>query len=166
MNTWMKYHRFLLVALSVAAVSVAGCGDDDDNGENGANGTNGTNGTGPDGSGAEITPGNVQNVQAEITTIIVQALAKGPGTHQGADSGTVTVSSLMDPMEMEFNDYSDDGEMWLDGTVRYSTSGTSYNYSVDLMVSGAYEGDIEGDVSSEDGDVSGYWIVDGQRIEF
>ncbi len=157
--------RELAVLIAAAlALAVAGCGGDDD----------GDGGTGPTGAGEEITQANAAVVQAQVSNSIAQAIAKGPGTHNGAVSGTVKITQSIGKLaqynirySVKFNNYSDDGEIWLDGDVDYVMSGTTFHYTIDLEISGAYSGEIEGEISyGAGGAYSGYWNVNGQRIEF
>ena len=69
-------------------------------------------------------------------------------------------------MSMTFNNFSDDGVNWLDGTVNYVVNGVDISYTVDLSISGTYSGKVKGDVAVAGGVVSGSWNVDGQTISF
>ena len=167
LRTW------LVVALGALALMVAGCGDDDDDGGNGA---------GPSGAGEPITAANAAVVQAQVQNTIGAAIGKGPGKHDGAVSGTVEIElstgklaqidiSTIGGMQsirysIKFKNYSDDGEVWVDGTVNYTLDGSNLSYTIDLEISGAYEGEVEGQVSVSGGVVSGYWNVNGERISF
>jgi hypothetical protein len=157
MMTLTKLQRVFLVVVGVAAFSVAGCGDDDDG-----------SGTGPE-DGVEITAANASVVQAQVMSSLGTVAAKGPGTHNGASSGTVTIA-LTKPAQfsyrMEFEDYSDDGEIYYDGVIQYTLSGTSFNYTFDVEISGAYTGEVVGEIAVTNGSYSGYWTVNGTRVNF
>ncbi|MEW6750293.1 MAG: hypothetical protein AB1505_04865 [Candidatus Latescibacterota bacterium] len=168
MGAWTKCGRILGVALGTAALAFAGCGDDDDGGGGGGD----NNGTGPGGGGTAITQANVGVVYASTWTALSSAMQKGAGTHNGARSGTVTISvgkpTQSMTYRMAFDNYSDDGVTVLDGTVSYafSMTGTSVNYTYtgDLDISGTYEGDVEINLTgSSTGMPSGYVRVNGTR---
>lgn len=181
MKKWLDLNRLLFLSVSIAALAVAGCGDDDDDG--------GNNGAGPSGDGAEITSDNAVQVQTALSSSIGAAVAKGPGTHNGAHSGKVKVdistgkaaqpdlgnlggldiSSLQTAFSLDFDNYSDDGLNWLDGTVNYSLAGGNFSYTADLTMSGQYEGKIKGsvDFNIETGQYSGSWdLGNGQTVSF
>ena len=92
---------------------------------------------------------NVGAVQAAVGTALSSAAAKGPGTHSGAGGGSVTVEISLGKvaaqsinMSMGFDDYSDDGELFIDGTITYAVNGTSVQYNGDLEFSGTYSGNV------------------------
>lgn len=127
----------------------------------------------PTGGGAEITETNVAVVQGAVQTTIGTVIAKGPGTHNGAVSGKVKitqsigkVAQLSVKYKLDFDNYSDDGVIWLDGTVDYNLSGTNFSYAIDIEISGAYSGEVEGEISVSGGAYSGYWNVNGTRVDF
>ena len=155
MKTRMKLHGIFLVVVGIAAFSAVGCGDDDS--------------TGPSGDGEQITAANASVVQAQVMSSLGTVAAKGPGTHSGAHSGTVTIATSKPAQfsyRMEFDNYSDDGQIFLDGVVQYSLSGTSFNYTFDVEVSGAYSGEVQGEIAVTNGAYSGYWNVNGTRVNF
>jgi hypothetical protein len=123
-------------------------------------------------AGTPITAANIQQVVATVMQGIGQAMAKGPGTHNGANSGTVRIAlSTGKPTQTimyscTFDDYSDDGQIFLNGTVRINMSGTTYSHTFDVDVTGAYAGAIEGEINMANGVYSGYWDIDGTRITF
>ena len=171
----------LFWALSMAALLATGCGDDDDDGDGG-------NSVGPSGDGTVITADNAGEVQSVVFTNIGNVAAKGPGTHKGAVSGKVKielgglgkaaqidvgniggvdVGSLQFNYSMDFDNFSDDGELWYDGIVSYEVAGTNFNYVFDVTVSGAYSGTIKGQVSLQNGVYSGSWdLGNGQVYSF
>jgi len=126
MQAWLKASKLFTVAFSVAALAFVGCGDDDDDGDNGA---------GPTGAGVEITEANAAVVQGAVQTTIGNVIAKGPGTHSGAHSGKVKITQSIGKaaqsitFKMDFDNYSDDGEIWLDGTVDYNLNGANFSYT-------------------------------------
>ncbi|MFA6109891.1 MAG: hypothetical protein WDA75_14085 [Candidatus Latescibacterota bacterium] len=167
----MKLHRLFLVTLSAAALALAGCGgDDDDDGGSGGTGSGGGDNHGL--AGTEITAANAGQVYATVMSGALQVMGKGAGTHNGANSGTVKITqSIGKPVQTirytcEYDDYSDDGQTFLNGTIRINMSGTSYSYTFDLDVSGVYSGSIEGEINMANGVYSGYWNVNGTRINF
>ncbi len=113
-------------------------------------------------------------MQGQVLSVVGSTAGKGPGTHNGATSGTVKVDISTGKlaqvgginMSMVFKNFSDDGVSWLDGTVNYVVSGADISYTVDLTVSGTYSGKVKGDVAVSGGAVSGSWNVDGQTINF
>lgn len=157
--------RWLTIPLALALFALAGCGDDDDDGNNG---------TGPTGDGTPITADNAAAVQGQLFSVVGAAAGKGPGTHQGATSGSVKIEISTGKlaqaggitMAMTFKNFSDDGVNWLDGTVNYVVNGADISYTVDLTISGTYSGQVKGDVAVAGGTVSGSWTVDGQTINF
>jgi len=165
MQFWLKTSKLLTVAFSVVALAFVGCGDDDDDDDNGA---------GPTGAGTEITEANAAVVQGAVTTTIGSVIGKGAGTHNGAVSGKVKITQSVGKVaqlpsvkyKLDFDNYSDDGEIWLDGTVDYSLDGVNFSYKVDIEISGAYSGKVEGEISLANGAYSGYWNVNGTRINF
>lgn len=171
----------LFWALSMAALLATGCGDDDDD--------DGGKSVGPSGDGTVITAENASEVQAVVFTNIGNVAAKGPGTHNGAVSGKVKielgglgkaaqidvgnlggdfdVGTLQFNYSMDFDNYSDDGELWYNGIVSYEVSGTNFNYVFDVTVSGAYSGKVQGQVSLQNGVYSGSWdLGNGQVYSF
>jgi hypothetical protein len=162
----MKSRFALLVALSISALSLAGCGGDDDD-----DGTSPTGGGG--GSGEAITSANIGAVQSTFGSTLAAAMAKGPGTHKGAKSGEVKITlstgkaaqiGLAVKYKVEFDDYSDDGVNYLDGTINYEISGTNIKYTGDITLSGAYSGRIKINVSVTNGVASGTYEVNGQSF--
>lgn len=157
--------RWFTLPLALALFAIAGCGDDD---------KKGGNSTGPTGDGTPITSANAAAVQGQVFSIVGAVAGKGPGTHQGAESGSVNIEIGTGKlaqigginMSMTFNNFSDDGVNWLDGTVNYVVNGVDISYTVDLSISGTYSGKVKGDVAVAGGVVSGSWNVDGQTISF
>ena len=157
--------RWFTIPLTIAVFALVGCGDDDNGGGNGA---------GPTGDGTPITADNAGAVQGQMLSVVGAVAAKGPGTHQGATSGSVKIEISTGKlaqigginMSMDFKNFSDDGVTWLDGTVNYVVNGADISYTVDLTISGTYSGKVKGDVSVSGGAVSGSWNVDGQTISF
>jgi hypothetical protein len=162
LRTFLSGRRGLgLVALAGALV-VAGCGgdDDDDAGP-----------TGPSGSGEAVSAENVAEVQTAVTGAISSAAAKGPGTHAGAVSGEVTVGIAVGKpaqavsLQLDFDNYSDDGELYLDGDLAY-TAGTTVSIVGDLELSGTYDGELVMDLTvSSSGQATGTISVDGVAID-
>jgi hypothetical protein len=148
----------LLVALSLAWM---GCGDDDEK-----------TSTGPSGGGETVTQANVAQVQAALGATIASAAGKGVGKHKGAHSGTVDISISTGKiaqigglkMTMKFDNYSDDGKNWIDGTITYEVSGTSVKYTGNITISGTYSGKIEIDVTAGPTGATGTYKVNGQTI--
>ncbi|HIL11040.1 MAG TPA: hypothetical protein EYG11_20270 [Candidatus Latescibacteria bacterium] len=113
-------------------------------------------------------------MQGQVLSVVGSTAGKGPGTHNGATSGTVKVDISTGKlaqvgginMSMVFKNFSDDGVSWLDGTVNYVVSGADISYTVDLTISDTYSGKVKGDVAVSGGAVSGSWNVDGQTINF
>ena len=133
--------RWLVTPVAILALAVAGCGDDDDD--------DGNNGAGPTGAGEPITAANASIVQGQIFGVVGAVAGKGPGTHQGAHSGRVKIDVGTGKLaqaglnlNMDFNNFSEDGVNWLDGTIAYTVSGTNISYTVDLTISGAYSGKV------------------------
>jgi hypothetical protein len=121
----------------------------------------------------EITEANAAVVQGAVQTTIGTVIGKGPGTHSGAHSGKVKITQSIGKVaqmaityKLDFDNYSDDGEIWLDGTVDYNLSGTNFSYKVDIEIAGAYSGEVEGEINVSGGAYSGYWNVNGTRINF
>ncbi len=164
----MKWNRVIVILAAAAALMVVGCGDDKDS----PTGSNDGGGDNHGLAGTTISQSNVGQAQAVVFQGLGTAMAKGPGTHNGAKGGTVTISyTLGKPVQsmkyrLVFDNYSDDGQVYLDGTVQYNLSGTTMLYTFDLTVSGAYSGVIKGEVSAVNGAYTGYWIVNGTRINF
>lgn len=159
-----KFARALVAALSISALFLAGCGDDDDDS---------TSPTGGGGGGEAITSANIGTVQSTFGSTLATAMAKGPGTHNGAKSGTVKITistgklaqiGLAVKYKVEFDNYSDDGINYLDGTINYELSGTNIKYTGDITLSGAYSGRIKINVSVTNGVASGTYEVNGQSF--
>lgn len=170
MHTSTNWSRLLLIALSICALMLVGCGDDDDDGDSGGGGNNAT---GPTGDGTAITADNAAVVQAQVQAAAFGVIGKGPGKHDGANSGTVDISistgkAAQDvSFAMVFDNFSDDGQLWLDGTVNFTQSGANFSYNADLEISGTYSGKVEGSVSVQGGIASGSWtLADGTTINF
>jgi hypothetical protein len=163
----MKLNRVIVSLVAAAALTLVACGDDKDSSTD-SNGGGDNHGL----AGTTISQSNIGQAQAVVFQGLGTAAAKGPGTHNGAKSGTVTISyTLGKPVQsmkykLVFDNYSDDGQAYLDGTVQYNLSGTTMLYTFDLTVSGAYSGVIKGEVSAVNGAYTGYWIVNGTRINF
>lgn len=174
MNT--KYARMLLTALSISALVLAGCGDDDEDSSNptGPGTTNGdTTGGTTGGTGATIGAGNIAAAQAALTTAFSSAMAKGPGTHAGAKSGTVKVTlSTSKPAQtnvkygVDFNNYSDDGLLYIDGplTISGNLLTQSFKYVGNLDLSGTYNSNVKLDLTIEGGKSTGTITVDGVKF--
>ncbi len=153
--------NWLFVPLAAFALAWTGCGDDDDD-----------KSTGPSGDGEEITAANIAEVNAAVTQALTNAAAKGPGTHDGAESGKVKVEISVGKlaqvggitMNIDFDNYSDDGETWIDGKISYIVSGTSISYSGDLTISGTYSGRVQIDISAGPTGASGTYTVNGETI--
>ena len=141
--------NWLLVPLAALAVAFAGCGGDDDKGSKGVQ---------PSGAGTPITADNAGQVQAAVFTTASTAFAKGAGKHKGAVSGTVEVKLNTGKLAqidignlgglaalnyaLKFDNFSDDGKMWLDGTVDLSVQAPNFSYKADLDVSGDFDGEV------------------------
>jgi hypothetical protein len=67
---------------------------------------------------------------------------------------------------LEFDNFSDDGKIWLDGTVDLSVEAPNFSYEADLDISGDFDGEVKGEVGIQNGVASGFWIVNGERIDF
>ena len=65
---------------------------------------------------------------------------------------------------MDFDDYSDDGELFIDGTITYAVNGTSVQYNGDLEFSGTYSGNVRIDVAAGPSGATGTYTVNGQTI--
>ncbi len=166
----MKRTKKTLVAgiMSVMLAGFGGCGDDDKNGGGGGGG----NVTAPE--GAAIDQSNIAATQAAVLGSALGVASKGPGTHDGAHSGKVKIQIATSKAtqapniryNMEFTNYSDDGQIFLDGSIRYEFSGASFSILGDIEMSGIYEGDLEIDITSNNGAVSGSISVDGTRYSF
>ena len=158
MNT--KFARILLTALSISALILAGCNSDDDDD---------TNPTGASASGA-INSGNIDAAQAALTNVFTRALVQGPGTHNGAASGTVKITLATSKLaqtsikyNVVFTNYSDDGLLYVDGplTISGNPLTQSFKYVGDLNLSGTYKGNVKLDLTSTNGVASGTVKVDG-----
>ena len=158
-----KFARTLLTALSISALVLAGCSDDDDDS---------TGPTGPTGTGAAINAGNVGAAQAAMTNVFTTALAKGPGTHNGATSGTVKITFSTGKLAQigtsikynaVFTNYSDDGLLYIDGplAITGNPATQSFKYVGDLDLSGTYSGNVKLDLTITNGVPSGTVTVDG-----
>lgn len=173
-----KYARILLTALSISALLLAGCSDDDEEtSPTGPGITNGgTTGGTTGGTGAAIGAGNVAAAQAALTTTFSSALAKGPGTHAGAKSGTVKVTLSTGKLaqvgitsikyNVEFDNYSDDGLLYIDGplTITGNLATQAFKYAGTLTLSGTYASTVGIDISIEAGRATGTITVDGQKF--
>jgi hypothetical protein len=161
---------FVAGIMSLMLVGFGGCGDDD---KNGGSGGGGGGVTAPEG-GAAIDQSNIAATQAAVLGSALGVASKGPGTHDGAHSGKVkidvaTSKAAQAPTilyNMKFTNYSDDGQIVLDGTIRYEFSGATFSIQGDIELSGTYEGDLEIDITSNNGAVSGSISVDGTRYAF
>lgn len=163
LRTFLSARRGLCLVALAGALVVAGCGgdDDDDAGP-----------TGPSGPGEAVSAENVAEVQTAVTGAISSAAAKGPGTHAGAVSGEVTVAIAVGKpvqagvtLELDFDNYSDDGELYLDGDLAYS-AGTTVSIVGDLELSGTYDGELVMDLAvSSSGQATGTISVDGVAID-
>jgi len=124
-------------------------------------------------------------VQAAVFTTASTAFAKGAGKHKGAVSGTVEVKLNTGKLAqidigdlgdlgglaalnyaLKFDNFSDDGKIWLDGTVDLSVEAPNFSYKADLDISGDFDGDVIGEVGIQNGVASGFWTVNGERIDF
>ncbi|MBI2505701.1 MAG: hypothetical protein HYW07_21010 [Candidatus Latescibacteria bacterium] len=164
-----KFARTLLTALSVSALILAGCGDDDED-------TSPTGNGGGGGTGGAINSGNVALVQGALTNVFTKALAQGPGTHNGAKSGTVKITlSTGKPAQVGltsvkysvvFTNYSDDGLLYIDGplTISGNPATQSFKYVGDLTLSGTYAAKVGIDLTIEGGKPSGTITIDGQKF--
>jgi hypothetical protein len=160
MKHWQQYSRLVVVALGVTAMVFTGCGDDDDDG-----------GGGGGGEGAAITSDNVAAVQGALGTTMATAFAKGPGTHDGAHSGDVTVAIGKAAVQainysLDFDNYSDDGQIWVDGTINYSVDAASgsVSYTGDITISGAYSGSVQIDIQISGAGYTGSYTVNGETL--
>lgn len=164
-----RFARILMTALSISALILAGCGDDDDSSPIGPGNTGNT------GGGAAINSGNVALVQGALTNVFTRALAQGPGTHDGAKSGTVKITLSTGKLAQigtsikynaVFTNYSDDGLLYIDGplTITGNPATQSFKYVGDLTLSGTYSGNVKLDLTITNGVASGTVTVDG--VEF
>lgn len=159
---FMKGHLQWALLLLACAV-MAGCGGDDKDDDG--------NPAGPEGPGAPITADNVSQVQTALTSTLGAVAAKGPGTHAGAVHGTVTVAvgtgrraqAGTVSLSMAFDDYSDDGELFIDGELNYS-AGTTTSITGDIELSGTYDGEVELDLTVTGLQVTGSLTVNGAAI--
>ncbi len=169
-NPTVTKHLMMSAVLAIGCVVATGCGDDDDP-------VNDTTPIGPGNdapAGDEITPENIDQVHLELTTILSEAMADDAGTYPGEHSGTVILEVLEEEpprvgtlYTMYFENYSNDGLIWLNGMAEYLfRDATHYSYTVDLLISGAYSGAVEGEAGMGEDGLSGYWIVDGVRVDF
>ncbi|MCC7261901.1 MAG: hypothetical protein IT369_05175 [Candidatus Latescibacteria bacterium] len=164
MNT--KYARILLTALSISALVLAGCGDDDEDSSN----PTGSTDTKP-GANAPITQANAQMVWAQAFQSIAQAQAQAGqgGTVNGTNSGKATVKTSSSATgvtyTITFDDFSNDGLNWIDGplTIKASTTG-SFTYTGKLTISGQYSGVVELNLSGGAAGVTGTIKTGGQTI--
>ena len=159
-----KFARTLLTALSISVLILAGCGDDNSN----PTGTGNSSNTGTTGSGAgTIDASNIGAVQAALATAITSALLKGPGSHNGAKSGTVTVTiAIGKPTQMVFANYSDDGLLFIDGplAIDINLATQSRKITGDLSLSGAYSAKVGLDLTITATGTTGTVTVDGQKF--
>ena len=165
----MKRSRKALVAgiASLMLAGFGGCGDDDKKGGGGGNSS-----TAPE--GAAIDQSNIAATQAAVLGSALGVVSKGPGTHDGAHSGKVKIDIATSKAAqapnirytMKFTNYSDDGQIFLDGSIRYEFSGATFSILGDIEMSGIYEGDLDIDITSSNGVVSGSISVDGTRYAF
>ena len=169
MHHLFKTSRLFLVLFSTLTLISCSDSDDDDNNNN--------DGTGPSGSGMAINADNAANVFARLQLTFFNVYLKGAGTHNGAVSGTVTVTGLPSigkvaggtgvqqvTSGLEFDNYSDDSEIWLDGTVDTEIGESESLTTIDLEISGEYKGKMKGAVSSGPEGESGSLEVNGQTI--
>jgi major membrane immunogen (membrane-anchored lipoprotein) len=165
-----RFARALLTALSISALALAGCGGDDDEDTTSPTGPTGTGNTG---GGTSINAGNIATVQATLTQVFTKTIAQGPGTHSGAVSGTVTITLSTGKLAQTtlkykevFDNYSDDGLLYIDGTLNVEGSLVTqvFKYTGDLDLSGAYSANVKLDLTLTNGAVSGTVTVDGVPI--
>lgn len=167
-----KFARTLLSALSISALLLAGCNSDSaDTNPTGPTGADNTGGT-----GGVINSGNVAVVQGALTNVFTRALAQGPGTHNGAKSGTVKITLSTGKLaqvgltnikyNVVFTNYSDDGLLYIDGplTISGNPATQSFKYTGDLTLSGTYSAKVGIDLSIEAGKATGTITVDGQKF--
>lgn len=161
----IKFTRALLTTLSISALILAGCGSDDDE-------TSPTGGseTKP-GANAPITAANAQMVWAQAfqSITMTQAQAAQGGTVNGTNSGKATVkvstSATGATYTVTFDDFSNDGLNWIDGTltIKASTTG-SFTYTGKLTLSGQYSGVVEINLSGSAAGVTGTIKSGGETL--
>ena len=163
-----KFARTLLAVLSISALILAGCSSDSANSNPTGPTDNSTTGTTGGGAGT-INASNVGAVQAALTTTFTNVfftdLPKGPGTYNGTKTGTVKISGGLPKYTLEFDRYSDDGQLFTTGNITFSPTGpTTFKYTGDITLSGTYSGEIKIDVTVTNGVISGTYTVGG--VEF
>jgi hypothetical protein len=160
MQDLLKANWLFLVVFTALAFAVVSCGDDN----------NKT--TGPNGGGMPISADNIAGVNAQVGATLGTVLAKGPGTHQGANSGEVTVTQNVGKagqttqvsFTLVFKKYSDDGKLIYDGTIIYELNESDSFYEIDVEFTGDYTRKVKGAVSAGDNGTSGSWEVNGQTL--
>lgn len=151
----------LALPLLTLALAAVGCGGDDDSSPTGSGG----------GGGTPITASNIAQVQTALSTTLTSVAGKGPGTYDGARSGRVKIEMSTGKLaaqafaySLDFDNYSDDGQLYIGGKITYQLSGTSVHYYGDLEFSGAYSGDVELDITAGQTGASGTYRVNGATI--
>lgn len=165
MKQWFSLTRLLFVTLGVSAMLLAGCGDDDESSPTGSGGS-----TKP-GANAPINAANAQMVWAQSfqSIAMAQGQAGQGGTVNGTNSGKATVklssSATGATYTITFDDFSNDGVSWVDGTLTIKASATgSFTYTGKLTLSGAYSGTVEIDLSGSATGVKGTIKSGGQTF--
>ncbi len=157
----MNGYRQRILTLSAAfALVLGGCGDDDDAP------------TGPSGSGTAVSADNAGEVQTTLMTAFAAVAAKGPGTHQGTNSGQVVIEIVTGKatqtadtrFSMVFSNFSDDGQLFIDGNLTYEI-GDAIVASGDLNLTGTFEGSVGLDLTVSDGQASGTISVNGTSVD-
>lgn len=161
MKTKSRFTHLLFPCLGAGLFLAMGCGEDSLVGANG---------------GTAIDASNVEQIQTAVDDQLTRAAFRGPGTYQGAHSGQVTVvpagagkpttAAAVVKLHLELHQYSEDGTLFLDGTVNYETRGRgSAHYQGILILSGRYEGEAEVDISVARGHMKGKYKVGRNKVK-
>ena len=157
----MKWMRVLLtLAVSAGLCFAVACGDDDDS-------PTGSTAQEKPGANAPITEANGAVVWATAFPTILGALDVGEGTTGGLaeDGGDATVSVNGTTTTVVYDNYSDDGEIWISGTITIQVSQTgSFTYTGNLSIRGTYSGDLQIDLSGDITGLSGTITTNGTTI--
>lgn len=164
----------LALTLVLALAFSPGCSDDDNPAAPAGNNDGMANGGGD--GGTAITSSNVAMVGAQATAVLA-TVPQTPGTHEGAGGGTVTVSISVGKVTTQdlnlslsyvFDGYSNDGQLFYDGTISYSVTGSAtspnVSYQGSLTMSGTYSGTVDFDIQLANGVPSGSYTVNGQSV--
>lgn len=159
----MKWIKVLMVlAVSAGLFFAVACGDDDS--------PTGSSATAQEKPGANtpITQANGAQVWATAFPTILGALDVGEGTTGGMyeeDGGDATVSVNGTTTTVVYDNYSDDGEIWISGTITIQVSQTgSFTYTGNLSIRGTYSGDLQIDLSGDITGLSGTITTNGTTI--